>query len=424
MIEALTRLRPLAFVAAGLMMITACREDLEGGAACPVLCPEQGLEVRDTVLYPVVLDSTLAGYPLIGSEPALIVARRGDTLVTAGVARFDTLLNRITRGDTSQRDIIGIDTANLVISISEAPVAEDSVTIEIYDVDTTVVGIDTAAVRQLFRPDRLISSMTFDEDSLVGVRRIPVPVAFLEPKVLNSERVRFGIAVRSDSSVQIQLLTAESAGAPILSYLARAQADTQTLSIVASSNQPPTPGAAPTSFADYQVILEGAIPPTNLLAIGGVPGHRVYLRFDMPQDLLEENTIVRALFQVTQTPFASVDGADTLQILPRLVRATSVLDPEPGKAALVLGDIASFPMPALRVVPTDTGVKTLQIATALAVWRLDPDTTFTRAIVLQALDEGLAPHAALFFSADSIVPQALWPRLQITYVPRAGFGLP
>ena len=424
MIEALRRLRPLAFVAAGLMMITACREDLEGGAACPVLCPEQGLEVRDTVLYPVVLDSTLAGYPLIGSEPALIVARRGDTLVTAGVARFDTLLNRITRGDTSQRDIIGIDTANLVISISEAPVAEDSVTIEIYDVDTTVVGIDTAAVRQLFRPDRLISSMTFDEDSLVGVRRIPVPVAFLEPKVLNSQRVRFGIAVRSDSSVQIQLLTAESAGAPILSYLARAQADTQTLSIVASSNQPPTPGAAPTSFADYQVILEGAIPPTNLLAIGGVPGHRVYLRFDMPQDLLEENTIVRALFQVTQTPFASVDGADTLQILPRLVRATSVLDPEPGKAALVLGDIASFPMPALRVVPTDTGVKTLQIATALAVWRLDPDTTFTRAIVLQALDEGLAPHAALFFSADSTVPQALWPRLQITYVPRAGFGLP
>jgi hypothetical protein len=424
MIDALRRLRPLALCAVGLMMIGACREDLEGGAACPVLCPEQGLEVRDTVLYPVVLDSTLAGYPLLGSEPALIVARRGDTLVTAGVTRFDTLLQRITRGDTAGRTITSIDTADLVISIGAAPIAKDSVTIELYDVDTTVTGIDTAAVRQLFRPDRLISSFTLDKDSLVGVRRIPVPVSFLEPKIIGADRVRFGIAVRSDSSAQIQLLTAESAGAAILSYLARAPADTQTLSIVASSSVSPTPGAAATSFADYQVIVEGTFAPPGFLAVGGVPGHRVYLRFDIPQDLIEENTIVRALLQLTQTPAGGVDGDDTVQVIPRLVRATSVLDPEPGKAALVLGDFASFPMPALGAVPTDTGVKTLQIATALAVWRLDPDTTFTRAIVLQALDEGLAPHTALFFPGDPSVPQALRPRLQITYVPRAGFGLP
>lgn len=424
MIDGLKRLRPLALCAVGLMMIAACREELEGGAACPVLCPEQGLEVRDTVLYPVVLDSTLIGYPLIASEPALVVARRGDTLVTAAVARFDTLLQRITRGDTAERTIVGIDTAYLAISISEAPIAADSVTIELYDVDTTVTGIDTAAVRQLFRPDRLISSLTLDQDSLIGVKRIPVPVAFLEPKVIGAQRVRFGIAVRSDSSAQIELLTAESGGAPILSYLAEAQADTQTLSIVASSNVAPTPGAATTSFADYQVIIEGAFPSAGMLAVGGIPGHRVYLRFDVPQDLIENNIIVRALLQLTQAPFASVDGDDTLQILPRLVRATPVLDPEPGKAALVLGDLASFPMPALSVVPTDSGLKSLQIATAIAVWRLDPDTTFTRAIVLQSLDEGLAPHSALFFSGDSTVAQALRPRLQLSFVPRAGFGLP
>ena len=424
MIDGLRRRRPLALCAVGLMMIAACREDLEGGAACPVLCPEQGLEVLDTVLYPVVLDSTLAGYPLIASEPALVVARRGDTLVTAGVTRFDTLLQRITRGDTSERTITEIDTASLVLSIASAPIAKDSITIELYDVDTTVTGIDTAAVRLLFRPDRFVSSLTLHKDSLIGVRRIPVPVSFLEPKVIGAERVRFGIAVRSDSSAQIQLLTAESAGAAILSYLARAPADTQTLSIVASSNVSATPGAAATSFADYQVIIEGTFPPPGFLAVGGVPGHRVYLRFDVPQDLLEDNTIVRALLQLTQAPAGGVDGDDTVQVLPRLVRATPVLDPEPGKAALVLGDITSFPMPAMAVVPTDSGVRTLQIATALAVWRLDADATFTRAMVLQSLDEGLAPHRALFFSGDSTVPQALRPRLLITYVPRAGFGLP
>lgn len=414
----------LALCAAGLTMIAGCREDLDGGSACPILCPEQGLEVRDTVLFPVVLDSTLAGYPLLGSEAAVVLARRGDTLVTAGVARFDTLLQRITRGDTAQRTIIGIDTASLVLTLGGAAIARDSVTIELYDVDTAVVGIDTAAVRQLFRPDRLISSRTLHKDSLIGARRIPVPSAFLEPRIIGGQRVRFGIAVRSDSSAQVQLLTAESGGAAVLSYLARAQADTQTLQIVASSNQPPTPGASSTAFADYQVILQGFFPPGNALAVGGVPGHRVYLRFDIPQELLEENTIVRALLQLTQLPNTTIDPSDTVRILPRVVRATPVLDPEPGRAALVLGDVAAFPMPALGVEPADSGQVTLQVATALAAWRVDADLRFTRALVLQALDEGLAPHAALFYSSDAGVPQSLRPRLLLSYVPRAGFGLP
>lgn len=424
MIDISKKLRSLALCAAGLMMIAGCREDLDGGSACPILCPEQGLEVRDTVLYPVVLDSTLAGYPLLASEPAIILARRGDTLVTAGIARFDTLLTSITRGDTAGRVIQSIDTASLVLSINAAVIAKDSVTIELYDVDTTVTGIDTAVVRTLFRPDRFISSFTLHKDSLVGVRRVPVPTSWLEPRLLGGDRVRFGIAVRSDSSVQIRILTAESAGAPILSYLARAPADTQTLAIVASSNVADTPGAAPVSFADYQVTIEGVAPPPDVLAIGGVPGHRVYLRFDLPPGLIEDNTVVRAILQVTQVPNSVIDAGDTVDIIPRLVRATNVLDPEPGKAALVLGDIASFPMPLLSVPPSDSGRKSLLVATAIGVWRLDPDERFTRAIVLQAVDEGTAPHTVYFYSSDASVPLADRPHLLLSYVPRAGFGLP
>lgn len=416
----------LALCAAGLTMIAGCREDLQGGSACPILCPEQGLEVRDTILYPVVLDSTLAGYPLLGSETAILISRRIDTLETAAVVRFDTLLSRITRGDSAGRDIVSIDTASLAISISAAPIAKDSVTIVLFDVDTTATGIDTAAVRALFRPDRVISSATFHKDSLLGVRRIPVPTSFLEPRILAGQRVRFGIWIVSDSSAQIQILTAESQGAGVLTYLARATADTQTLSIIASSRQPPTPGASPTAFADYQLVLVGAVPfpPPSLLAVGGIPGHRAYLRFDISQTFLEENTIVRALMQLTQRPGFGVDPADTIRILPRLVRATSVLDPEPGRAALVLGDIAAFPMPVLALEPADSGQVNVQIASSLAAWRLDDAQRFTQALVLQALDEGTAPHAALFFSADPSVPQALRPRLLLSYVPRAGFGLP
>lgn len=419
------RLRSLALCAAGLMLLTACREEFAGGAACPVLCPEQGLDVRDTVLFPVVLDTTLTGFPLVGAEPLLVLADRGDTLRAAAATRFDTLLSSITRGaDSAARVIQSLDTANLIFEVVEVPVASDSITVEIYDIDTTTVGVDTGIVRQLFRQDRLVTTRRFHRDSLKGVRRIPIPTSFLTPKVRAGQRVRFGIAVSSSASVTARMLTAEATAAPVLSYLARTATDTQTLSIVASSNVPESPGVAAFSLADYQVLLAGSPPPAGLLAVGGVPGSRSYLRFSIPEGLIEKNTIVRATLLLTQVPYRGADATDTVQVLARVVRATPVLDPVPGKAALLLGDVRLFPMVPLKAVPNDSGQVALQIASAIAFWRTDPDITVQRALVLQAVDEGLSPHAAYFLSSDPSVPQALRPRLQLSFVPRAGFGLP
>jgi hypothetical protein len=69
----------------------ACSEDLGAGAACPALCPNEPLATRDTVFDPVVLDTTLTGYPGIGREGVLPLIARGDTLDTRVVLRFDTL---------------------------------------------------------------------------------------------------------------------------------------------------------------------------------------------------------------------------------------------------------------------------------------------------------------------------------------------
>src|SRR5687768_10987997 len=92
--------RPIGlFCVAAVLLIGlgACREKLDGGAACPALCPEQGLEVRDTTLFPfefpspVAIDSTIFGFPPLGTELQLLLANRGDSLRTAAIARFDTL---------------------------------------------------------------------------------------------------------------------------------------------------------------------------------------------------------------------------------------------------------------------------------------------------------------------------------------------
>ena len=66
--RALSRVRALLpFVALGAGVV-ACGEDLESGAACPVLCPGQNLTVFDTTLEAVSFDTTVMGIPGFGSD--------------------------------------------------------------------------------------------------------------------------------------------------------------------------------------------------------------------------------------------------------------------------------------------------------------------------------------------------------------------
>jgi hypothetical protein len=70
----------LALAASGLA--AACSERIEGGAACPILCPQQNVTVLDTVFDAIALDTSITGYPAFGTEPTLVLAARGDTLDT------------------------------------------------------------------------------------------------------------------------------------------------------------------------------------------------------------------------------------------------------------------------------------------------------------------------------------------------------
>ena len=420
--------RPLHALALGAFLIAglgACRERLEGGAACPVLCPEQELEVRDTTLFPfafpspIAIDTTISGFPPLGSEFQLIIARRGDSLQTAAIARFDTLSStiRVSPTDTSRRAITDIDSAGLLIQVGETPIATSRVTIEVYDVDTTAADLNTEAIRVLFRPDRLLSSASFAQDSLTGTLRIPIPTAFLASRVTAGRRVRLGIGVRSATSVQIRSLSSETGGPPVLRYLGRAVNDTQT--VVAATN---SRGAVP-GLADYSIVLLSAQPPPALLVVGGLPASRVYLRFALPTDILDSTTIVRATLVLTQVPSPNVDAADTIVVVSRLVRASRILDPDPGKASLLLADLQTFFAPPVRLLSSGTGVRKFEIVNAVNRWKFEDPEELTRALVLQAGDEGTSAHSATFYSSEAQDP-ALRPRLEITFIPVAGFGLP
>src|SRR5687767_8527113 len=91
----------VALLSGAVSILVACGEDLNGTAGCPSLCPEQNSVSVDTVLETfAAVDTTVIGFPVVGTEPFLLVASRGDTLDARVVIRFDSLAQNFTRGAT------------------------------------------------------------------------------------------------------------------------------------------------------------------------------------------------------------------------------------------------------------------------------------------------------------------------------------
>ena len=103
----------------------ACTEDLQTGGTCPVLCPGQGIVIRDTVLEgTVVLDTNLVGFPFQGSEDPMVLAAWTDTLDIRVVARFDSLTRQFQQiNDPAPSDVRQLDSAyvTLLLSASQLP---------------------------------------------------------------------------------------------------------------------------------------------------------------------------------------------------------------------------------------------------------------------------------------------------------------
>ena len=91
-------------------------------------------------------------------------------------------------------------------------------------------------------------------------------------------------------------------------------------------------------------------------------------------------------------------------------------------ASQFLGSLINFPVDTLRLIPRDSGGRSLEIINVVRAWRAVGTTRTPRALVIRAAEEGLLAGELNFFSIDG--PAAVRPRLRLTYVPRRGFGLP
>jgi hypothetical protein len=410
----------LLATAALFVSILSCSENLDSSGVCSVLCPAIGGDVKNITIDAVVIDTTVPSLSGLGTESGLLLASRGDTLDTRVIVRFDSLPEKFTpTGDTAQ-EITSVDSAYIQFTLDTLSIkGAEPVTIEAYDVDTTANDTSTAAVLALFRPDRFISSQTFARAQLTDTLKYYISNAVLLAKIQAHAALRIGLRATGPASSQMRLISAEGGFGPNLFFRATPDTTTVPQTVAPFSKTPVGESILAANLTDYTVIAKA--PPEaapSILAVGGLPARRVYIRFNIPDSIIDSATVVRATLLLNQLANTAIDPTDTVLLLPEVVLAgTAVKDP--AKAAQIIGTIS---VDTLRLTPGGSGIKNVELARAFTLWHTQSPDSLPRAIVLKSLTEGNTAIELRFSSSEDIA--ALRPRLRISYTAKVPLGLP
>jgi hypothetical protein len=413
-------------VAATLFLgLASCSEQLTGSVACPSLCSDQSAQLRDTVLAgSIVLDTTFTGFPRLGVAGNLTLVAQGDTADVRVIARFDTLVTTYRAvGATVDSTIARVDSATMIFLL-DTTFARPTVPvrIEAFDVDTTANDTLPRALLPLFRPSRSLGSRTFAVSELKDTLRVPISNAAVLAKLSAAQRLRIGLqafnGAGGGTGVRVHI---SRATLPIVRY--RVSTDTLVAPDTAKlySRSPPDILSIAAGLQIYPLIASGTlpIPPSTVLAVGGLGGARTYMQFNIPAIVLDSVQVLRATLQLTQRPTRAPGGqADTVRLVTHPVVASPAISD-----LYTFSQFISAAVDTVRLVPRDSGVREIELVNVVRTWRALGTTNTVRAVVLRSADEGESASELNFFSSDAL-PVALRPTLRITYVPRRGFGLP
>ena len=401
----------------------------DGGAICPAVCPAHPLTTlevtipADSLGQPTV---TVPGFPTRGTELVMLVASRGDTLQTRAVIRFDSLPITYQRSasDPTQDTIQSIDSIGLRLTFDTAQAVGFPLTINVYDVDTLADDDNDAAVLARFRPELLVGTVTLDPAADTTANdsvKVPIDSTFLVEKIKSRGRVRLGIqVVAASGSGQLGIWSFGASGAqmPLLQYDPAATTETARQSFIPQSLTPTTNALVAYDLSDY-LIVETSLPdpPGQTFALGGIPGRRALLRFNLPANIVDSSSVVRAQLLLTQIAAPSIDEDDSLRVGGFATAArTTVTDP----AKLVLL-AETFPLATFLTTPATSGERVLDLGILIRSFAGRDVNDVPRVVVLSA-DPQQGERQVWFYGGDA--PLAVRPKLRLTYIPRSEVGLP
>lgn len=387
------------------------------------------MTVFDTVIEPIVLDTSVGGFPTLGTETALLLASIGDTLETRPVVRFDSL-TMFYAGNEPDTTVEVIDSQYVKLAVNRAFTRVSApVTIDVFDVDTIIGDSATAAndtsvsaERFLFRADRRIGTVTLDTNEIGDSIKVPLDSAALIAKIKNQQRLRLGFRISSSAPAALLFAAQEGGNPPVVRY-DPAPDDTaiKAITVLPRSKTPAAHVVLASDRTDYvHVFAAPSAPPGPYLSVGSLPAQRIFFRFAIPPRILDSSNVLRATLLLTQAPAPSVAPDSAFTIFPLLVTA-GVQVTDPARSAFLVNP-ARTGFDSIRVAPSDSGVVEIEIVNALRAWGVIGATTAQRALVLASNLESIGGAQALFFSSEAAA--GLRPRLRVSYSPVRNFGIP
>ena len=419
------RILVLVSAAVGAGVIAACTEKLEAGNSCPLLCPSEAIDLRDTVIDAVLVDTTISGLPALGTENFMPLSKHGDTLDTRVIVRYDTLPQTFTTS-TGDTVIAHIDSAYLQTIITYADTTKRptvAMTISAYNVDTTATDTVAAVLLPLFRVSRFLGSLTIPAGGWKDTVRIPISPDTVLDRVLHGKPLRVGLQLTSASSVDLRVPSTQVSSGVTLFMKTSRDTSVKPVGVGPLSHTPTNQTFLRDALSDFYIVAKGATPASPaLLSVGGLPPRRTYLLFSIPSQIVDSTTIVRASLLLTQRPNRTgVNRGDSLRVVPQVVVAGPTVT-DLSTALTFLGGENAFGLGHMMTVPSDSGVKIVELASVVRTWHGVSPSVLPRAVALTSGDEAGTPTQVDFFSTRSAA--AVRPKLRIVYVPRASYGIP
>ena len=424
--------RPLFLVViAALLGTAACTEDLTTSATCPGLCPEQELNVEQVELQPVTEDTTIAGFPLRGTESRLLAARAGDTLDVRAIYRFDSLPRTYNSGATPTPITAVLDPViEVLVPRGSESLVPAGLSVEAYDVDIAGDDTSTTGLAAAFTAERLIGSgalpvRTATDTTTVDTLRIALTPARLLSKIASDSGLRVGLRLASASEARVRF-------SPTGVRLAfRVSADTTIARVTQEplSKTPTDNTQLQIDLSSFTVTVRGTPAPTDpVLVVGGLPARRSLLRFAVPSAIVDSSIILRATLVLTQRPVRGYLASDTLGLQPLAVVTSEAVRDIPRRMLFATNTVSPFSgRPVLSanpfvVVPSDSGEFEIPIAELVGTWRSSNVLGFLPELVLASAFEGSSTLQAQFYSAEA--DPALRPKLRLSYIRRINFSIP
>jgi hypothetical protein len=402
--------RGLGWLAAFVLLAaaaTGCQERLTAPGECPELCPGGQSRMFDTVIAPLAnLDTSYVGFVARTSAGALLVSNGLPASEDRAVIRFNARADSIAVRDTLRA--YTVDSALLGLNLVARDTLVNGLKLYLYRIDPGVDADDTfESIDQQLVPTAIIDSIEVPDSVNSGLVQTVLRGAEVEKVALPTGGggvLAIGVAMAADQPSGVRIgAAAAGTGGTFISYVTLDVPDTGSV-----KHQSVTRAPAFNAFVTQSPL----VPDNAFLTVGGEPSARALIRFDLPEDIEDSATIVRATLElVPQSPMLG------LPTDPALLQAKALLA-DLGAKSPVTTDVRFISSDTLAVGSADT--VRLDVTSIVQLWRAASERP--EAMFLSLLPEGASFTRPVFGSTRSgtVGP----PRLRITYLKPFPFESP